>query len=225
MKSQLGDSWPKLADQLAEDRFDRLSNFLGGQRRNWKAHPCEKNVFKAFRETRFRDVKVVILGQDPYPDARYAMGLAFSVPDGVRPLPLSLRNIDHELQTDLRVPPAYSGDLTPWAHAGVFLLNRALTVGEDRKSHLAKWRAFTDEVIKLLIGHENELVFMLWGSKARVVRPRIKNSGRHLVICGAHPVAPGFFKQKYFSQADAFLASHGGRSIRWSRLRAGAKPG
>jgi uracil-DNA glycosylase len=177
------------------------------------------DVFRAFALTPFDRVRVVIVGQDPYPNADHAMGLAFSVPTGVRPLPLSLRNIDHELQSDEDIAPALSGDLTRWAEQGVLLLNDALTVGVDRASHTTRWRTFTDCVIDCLVGHPNELVFVLWGKSARAVAKRVQRCDRHHVICGAHPVATsGFFGERYFSRANALLPND--RQIDWDRAHA-----
>jgi uracil-DNA glycosylase len=201
-----------------ENQLKDLSRFVHNERRRGAVCPSDDdNILKAFWLTPFENVRVVILGQDPYPRPEHAMGLAFSVPDGVRPFPLSLRNIDHELQSDLDLPPAKSGDLTPWAHRGVLLLNRALTVGANGHSHLAHWRRFTDRALQLLINDSRHpVVFLLWGSKAKVVRTRIERSSRHLVICGAHPVARnGFFGQKYFSRADSYLGRH--RQVDWHR--------
>jgi len=130
--------------------MQHLCDFLDKERANWNVYPSQKNVFKAFRETPFDLVKVVILGQDPYPNLDHAMGLAFSVPRGVGPLPRSLRNIHRELDRnpalarDPDIARRKSGNLTWWAKQGVLLLNRALTVGADGRSHFEYWKEFTD---------------------------------------------------------------------------------
>jgi uracil-DNA glycosylase len=194
----------------------RLEGFLDREYAAQRVLPVRRSdVFRAFALTPFDCVKVVIIGQDPYPNPVNAMGLAFSVRSSVRPLPLSLRNIDHELQTDMRIDPARSGDLTVWAKRGVLLLNRALTIGIDRTSHARQWRGFTNAVIDCLLAHPSELVFILWGSKAQGLAGRIRRCGRHHLVCGSHPVRDAFFGGRYFSRANRYLGST--RHIDWSR--------
>lgn len=170
--------------------MEELAHELGPLWEAGGAHPPPRDVFKAFRLTPFKEVTAVILGEDPYPNARHATGLAFSVPRTVRPHPASLRNIFHELQSDLCIAPAMSGDLTRWAvEEGVLPMNCSLTTGarKDREWHAELWRGFTDAAIKLLSDTRSNLVFLLWGSKAKAkVRPRkgLIARSRHCVLEG-----------------------------------------
>ena len=207
-------SWP---DPVLHGRLHDLSRFVRTERVKGIVCPTrDEDIFRALKLTSFQEVRVVILGQDPYPNPKHAMGLAFSVPEGTRPFPLSLRNIDHELQTELGISPAPNGDLTPWANRGVLLLNRALTVGGNGRSHLVHWRRFTNRVIDLLVREsEHPVVFLLWGKRANVMRTRIERVPRHRVLSGAHPVArTGFFGGDYFLGANQFL---GDRRVEWRR--------
>jgi uracil-DNA glycosylase len=181
--------------------------------------PSEKDLFEAFRLTPFEKVKVVILGQDPYPNRRQAMGLAFSIPPALRPHPLSLRNIYHELQTDLDIAPARRGDLTRWAEAeGVLLLNCTLTVRAGKaKSHRGKgWTRLTNEAIKLLNERREPVVFLLWGAEAKK-KARLVKASRHKILCADHPAAPGgdFFGRSHFSKTNAFLKKNRLGEIDW----------
>lgn len=154
--------WPQLVKKLGLTQITRTLRSA----RSEPAYPsCNEDVFKAFSLTPLDRVKVVILGLDPYRDSQQAMGLAFSVSRTIRPHPLSLRNIFHELQTDLCIAPPMSGDLTRWAEEeDVLLLNRALTVPEDKtRDHLKVWKEFTRATIELLNDRDDDLVFLLWG--------------------------------------------------------------
>jgi len=176
-------------------------------------YPPINQVFNAFRRTPYASVKVVILGQDPYHNPGEAMGLCFSVPDGV-PLPPSLQNILKELRDDLGIAPPRSGDLTAWADRGVLLLNTIMTVEEHRPlSHKnIGWVTFTDRVISLLNDHPEPLAFVLWGANARSKKALLTNP-RHLVLESPHPsplsANNGFFGSRPFSKINRFLETTG----------------
>lgn len=182
--------------------------------------PPKKLVFNAFNLCPFDEVKVVIMGQDPYHEPGQAMGLSFSVPEGVA-IPPSLQNIFKEIQADLGKPLPTSGDLTRWASQGVLLLNATLTV----QAHVANshqglgWSVFTDAVIRALSAHREHLVFMLWGGYARSKRSLIDGQ-RHLILESVHP-SPlsanrgGWFGNHHFSKCNAYLQSHGMTGIDW----------
>lgn len=182
--------------------------------------PDRGQVYRAFTETPFDQVKVVILGQDPYHTKGMAHGLAFSVPAGVKSLPPSLRNVFRELQSDLHLPEPRSGDLSDWAARGVLLLNTILTVSEGRPlSHRNMgWEKLTVEVIQKLSEYKRNLVFILWGRHAQEYRGLV-NEERHLVLAGVHPsplsASRGFFGSRPFSRANAYLVQHGIEPIDW----------
>ncbi|KQU52562.1 hypothetical protein ASG72_06430 [Bosea sp. Leaf344] len=183
--------------------------------------PRPERVFAALAATRFEAVRVVILGQDPYPTPGHANGLAFSYA-GPPPLPRSLANIRRELGDDLGRPVAPDGDLTGWARQGVLLLNTALTVREGAAkagSHLALgWGVVTDALLAAVSTGRPHVVFMLWGNPAQLKRPLIDES-RHLVLASAHPsplsARRGFFGSRPFSQANAWLQAKGEAAIDW----------
>ena len=177
------------------------------------------DIFNAFRYTAYGDVKVVLLGQDPYHGAGQAHGLCFSVKDGVAPPP-SLVNIFKELHNDVGCTVPQSGCLTKWAERGVMLLNSVLTVREGAAgSHRGKgWETFTDSVISRLNDRKVPIVFMLWGNYAKSKIPLI-TSDRHLVLTAAHPsplsASYGFFGCRHFSKANDFLARNGMTPVDW----------
>ena len=184
-----------------------------------RIYPEVHNILRAFDETKFDDVKVVILGQDPYPTAGHADGLAFSVNHHLDTLPKSLQNIFKELEDDLGIAKT-SGNLLTWARQGVLLLNTVFTVEEGKpKSHEGiGWEALSDEAIhKLSLNREN-LVFILWGKKAQQKEHMIDTS-KHLIIKSAHPsplsARRGFFGSKPFSQANNYLKANGIEPIDW----------
>ena len=192
-------------------------------RQAYRMGPCfppSRLVFNAFNLCPFNEVKVVIMGQDPYHEPGQAMGLSFSVPEGVA-IPPSLQNIFKEIQADLGKPLPTSGDLTRWASQGVLLLNATLTV----QAHVANshqgmgWSVFTDAAIRALSAHREHLVFMLWGGYARSKRSLIDGQ-RHLILESVHP-SPlsanrgGWFGNHHFSQCNAYLRSHGLTEIDW----------
>lgn len=223
--SELG-RWPKdtgelpwpgvLAEECSKPYFQGLlRNLVVGQGN----YPPPADVFAAFHLTPFESVRVVIVGQDPYPTPAHAMGLAFSVPRDVRPLPASLRNIHEAMRRDGLVPPDH-GDLTEWARQGVLLLNTALTVPAGKPgAHMAAWRPFTDSVIRGLNARSEPVVFVLWGAKAQRFE-RFIDVPLHRVIKAPHPAARGAFQTRFrdfgtFSLVDQELASLGHAGIEW----------
>lgn len=215
------ESWKKeLQDFFATDTFQRLSTFVKDEYLSKKVFPSPKNIFKAFSLTPFSKVKVVILGQDPYHGDGQAMGLSFSVPQGV-PVPPSLKNIYKEIESDLGTKKDFSnGDLEPWATQGVLLVNAVLSVvASTPASHKGKgWEEFTDTVIKRLSDKHEHLVFILWGNFARGKKNLI-DTEKHLVLEAPHPspfsVHTGFFGCKHFSQCNTYLKEHGKQEILW----------
>jgi uracil-DNA glycosylase len=182
--------------------------------------PAPDDVFNAFCLTPFGRVRVVILGQDPYPTPGHAHGLAFSVRPSVKSLPASLRNIFKELRHDLGIDPPAAGDLTSWAEHGVLLLNTALTVEASKAGAHVKWpwREMTKEAVLAASRERPRLVFLLWGMKAQGFAPLI-DATRHLIVASEHPsplsAHRGFFGSKPFSRANAWLAAHGEGEIPW----------
>jgi len=211
----------QLADAFARPGFANLKAFLLAEKANGeRVYPPASRIFAAFDTTPWADVRVVILGQDPYHGPGQAHGLSFSVPDGIPPPP-SLQNIFKELQSDLGLPIPRSGDLTPWAGQGVLLLNATLTVRAGQAgSHQKKgWEEFTDEVVARLNHHPRSLVFLLWGSFARRKADGIDRT-RHAVLEAPHPsplsAHRGFFGSRPFSRINAILRERGGPEIDWS---------
>jgi uracil-DNA glycosylase len=214
------ESWlAVLGDELETPRMTELRSFLVAEMSAGRRfYPPADRVFNAMELTPFEDVRVVILGQDPYHGAGQAMGLCFSVPQGV-PLPPSLRNIYEELSTDLGVPRPTSGDLTPWAERGVLLLNAVLTVSPGKPaSHAGKgWEQFTDRAITELSTRRDGIVFLLWGKYAQDKGSKVDTS-RHHVLTARHPSpysVSGFFGCRHFSRANALLESNGATGIDW----------
>ncbi|MCS7153357.1 MAG: uracil-DNA glycosylase [Bacteroidia bacterium] len=217
-------SWKRLLEEeFNKPYFEALVAFLKDEKRKGKViYPPGKQIFRAFELCPPDQVKVVILGQDPYHGPGQAHGLCFSVPKGVPPPP-SLQNIFKEIQDDLGLPPPPHGDLTGWAEQGVFLLNAILTVEAHKPaSHRQKgWEIFTDRVIQIISEIRPHVVFLLWGQYARSKKPLI-DARRHLILEAAHPspysAANGFFGCRHFSKANAFLIEHGMEPIDWGRL-------
>ncbi|MEG0076971.1 uracil-DNA glycosylase [Anaerorhabdus sp.] len=208
-----------LHEEFEKDYFKKLSKFIHEEYEHKKIYPVKENVFAAFENTDFSDVKVVILGQDPYHQPHQAHGMCFSVQKGVK-IPPSLLNIYKELQNDLGYPIINHGYLMSWAKQGVFLLNTILTV-EDSKplSHKGKgWEIFTDEVIRKLNRREKPMVFILWGRNARDKKVLITNKN-HLILEASHPsplsAHTGFFGTKPFSKSNAFLSQNNQTPIMW----------
>ena len=219
----IGNDWDTVLDQeFKKDYFYNLLKFVQGEYARKTIYPSKKEVFKAFRYTPYKNVKVVILGQDPYHGEGQAEGLSFSVPKGIKKPP-SLVNIFKELETDLGCKMPVSGSLVPWAKQGVLLLNTVLTVIKDQAaSHKdIGWEVFTDEVIKKINEKEEPVVFILWGSYARSKKKYITNK-HHLIIESAHPsplsAYNGFFGSKPFSKTNEFLIKNNFTPIDWQIL-------
>lgn len=210
----------KLSQELDKPYFIDLMRFLDSEERQGKPIcPIRSNWFKAYELTPFDEVKVVIVGQDPYHTKGMAHGIAFSVPDGVK-IPPSLQNIFRELQNDIKFDIPTSGNLTYWAKNGVFLINAILTVEQNlAKSHQNRgWEQFTNQTISTLSRSKDTLVFMLWGDYAQKKIDLI-DQNKHLVLCAPHPsplsAHRGFFGQNHFSKANQFLLSNGVEPISW----------
>lgn len=207
-----------LKDEMKKPYFKKLGIFVKNEYNHRIIYPEYKNIFNALRYTDYDEVKVVILGQDPYHGKGEAHGLSFSVQEGVK-RPPSLNNIFKELYNDLGVKRE-NNDLTDWAKEGVFLLNSIMTVVKDTPlSHKGRgWETFTDDLIKLLNQREKPIVFILWGSYARSKKELITNK-KHYIIESVHPsplsASRGFFGSKPFSKTNNFLVSHGIKPIKW----------
>lgn len=208
-----------LKDEMEKQYFKYIKEFVKEERLSKTIYPPAKDLFNAFKLTDFNDIKVVILGQDPYHGIGEANGLSFSVNDGVR-IPPSLQNIYKELYNDLGCEIAKTGNLEPWAKQGVLLLNAVLTVTKDKPaSHKNMgWELFTDAIIKKVNEKETPVVFLLWGSFARSKKNLITNP-RHLIIESTHPspfsASNGFFGSKPFSKTNNFLKANGIKEIDW----------
>ena len=214
-------SWKQyLKSEFEKPYFAKLTENVRNEYKNGLCFPPAKLVFNAFNLCPFNKVKVVILGQDPYHELGQAMGLSFSVPDGVM-LPPSLQNIYKEIHSDLGKPIPTSGDLTRWAKQGVLLLNATLTVrAHEANSHQALgWQNFTDAAIETINTHREHIVFMLWGGVARS-KKRLIDTNRHCIIESVHP-SPlsanrgGWFGQHQFSRCNAYLKQYGLGEIDW----------
>ena len=212
-------SWkPYLYQEFAQDYFVDLSQFLHQEYEHKTIYPPKNQVFRAFGDD-LRQVKVVIVGQDPYHGPGQAHGLAFSVAPGV-PVPPSLQNIFKEIQTDVGGQLPANGCLNRWARQGVLLLNNTLTVEAHKAgSHRGHgWETFTKEMIKVLDKQQDHVVFILWGRDARAKKELI-NSQKHLVLEAAHPsplsAHNGFFGCRHFSRANQFLQDHNLPTIVW----------
>lgn len=223
----IGNQWDELlAPEFSKEYYQNLRRFLYYEYKNHQVYPDMYDIFNALKYTDYQDVKVVILGQDPYHEPGQAHGLAFSVKLGVQQPP-SLENIFKELESDLGIPrpPKDQGCLVPWAESGVLLLNTALTVrAHQANSHQGKgWEQLTDRIIELLDQREKPMVFILWGGNARRKKELIR-SGRHLILEGPHPsplsAYRGFFGGKYFSRANDFLVATGQEPVDWSLEKA-----
>ncbi len=216
------ESWLEvLGDELEQPYMQELRTFLVAEvAAGRRFFPPAERVFNALARTPFDEVRVVILGQDPYHGRGQAMGLCFSVPPGVPPPP-SLQNIHKELGTDLGLPQPASGDLTPWAERGVLLLNAVLTVSPGKPaSHAGKgWERFTDRAIGEVSERREGVVFLLWGRYAQQ-KGTIVDPARHHVLTAPHPspysASSGFFGCRHFSQANELLVAGGGAPIDWA---------
>jgi uracil-DNA glycosylase len=213
-------SWKsKLAKEFEQDYFAGLTDFVREEYRQYTIYPSGRLIFNAFDLCPFEQVRVVILGQDPYHEPGQAHGLCFSVQEGV-PLPPSLENIFREIRQDLGEEPLPSGNLERWARQGVLLLNATLTVRAHRAgSHQNKgWERFTDAVVHRLAEEKQGLVFLLWGAYAQR-KGEFIDSNRHLVLKSVHPsplsAYRGFFGNHHFSKTNQYLQSQGLDPIDW----------
>ncbi len=216
----IGNNWDELLkEEFKKDYFIKLLDFVKNEYKTKTIYPKQNEVFNAFRYTDYDNVKVVILGQDPYHGPNQAEGLSFSVSNEVLKPP-SLKNIFKELESDLQIPFPEVNSLKKWAKEGVLLLNAVLTVEEHKPtSHKDRgWEIFTDDVIKLLNEKETPIVFILWGNYARSKKELITNP-IHLVIESAHPspfsAHNGFFGSKPFSKTNKFLKKNNIKEIDW----------
>ena len=222
MNVQIEDSWKEeLKDEFTKPYFLKITEHLKKEKQEGKViYPPGKLIFNAFGHTPFDNVKVVILGQDPYHNPGQAHGLSFSVPDGVKPPP-SLVNIFKEIESDLGLPAPRNGNLTHWADQGVLLLNASLTVEANQPMSHSQvgWHLFTDEVIRHISAAKEHVVFMLWGRFAQNKAVLIDDK-KHLVLKSAHPsplsAYNGFFGCSHFSKANNYLREHGEKPIDWS---------
>ncbi len=217
----IDNSWDEFfAQQTKQDYYNPLQEFVAQQYAATEVYPARENIFTAFREVPPENIRVVILGQDPYHQPGQSHGMAFSVQEGVK-RPPSLVNICKEIKSDLGCEMSDSGYLLPWAKQGVFMLNAVLTVERGKpESHRKKgWEKFTDAVIAHINETEQPKVFMLWGNFARQKKALI-TSKQHLILEAAHPsplaAYNGFFGCKHFSKANNFLISNGFVPINWS---------
>lgn len=222
MNPPKSDSWQKfLEEQEALGYLQPIRDFLRDAYAHRIVYPAKENIFAALEKTPMDQVKVVILGQDPYHGPNQAQGFSFSVPEGVR-IPPSLQNIYKEIALEYPqcAPLQRSGDLSDWASQGVLLLNAILTVeaGQPLSHEKIGWQRFTDAILQKLNTLDQPIVFLLWGSKARAAR-RFLNNPRHLVLETVHPsplsANRGFFGCGQFRKANEFLESHGVSGIDW----------
>lgn len=220
MDVKIEESWKQqLGDEFNKPYFARLVDFVRQEYSHTLCFPPAKLIFNAFNLCPFENVKVVIIGQDPYHEPQQAHGLCFSVNEGIM-FPPSLQNIFKEIEDDLGTPPHTSGNLTSWAKQGVLMLNATLTVrAHQAGSHQHHgWETFTDAVIQKLASERKELVFLLWGSYAQS-KSNLIDPSRHLILKSVHPsplsAYRGFFGNKHFSKTNTYLIEHGKSPIIW----------
>lgn len=216
-------SWEKIiGEEFKKEYFEKLTQFVKKEYLSKTIYPEGKNIFRAFELCPFEDVKVVIIGQDPYHGPKQANGLCFSVNDEML-LPPSLKNIYKEIETDLEVERPTKGNLDNWAKQGVLLLNATLTVRANTPgSHQNQgWEEFTNAVIKTISEKKENIVFLLWGKYAQN-KGTIINSKKHHVLTAPHPspfsAHSGFFGSKHFSKTNQYLKSIGKKEIEWIKL-------
>ena len=225
MSVKIDPSWFEvLRPQFEAPYFAQLKEFLVAERQQYTCYPPGGKIFNAFDSTPFEKVKVVILGQDPYHEPGQAMGLCFSVPNGIQ-VPPSLVNIITEINADLGTQiPKTNGDLSGWAEQGVLLLNATLTVrAHQAGSHQHRgWEIFTDAAIQALSLQRSGIVFLLWGSYA-IAKKTLIDTTKHHVLTAPHPsplsAYRGFFGCHHFSQTNNILAAQGEQPIDWTRIR------
>jgi len=216
----IGNEWDELlADEWEKDYYKKLRCILAKEYREQTIYPNMHDIFNALKYTSYNDVKVVILGQDPYHGPNQAHGLSFSV-KAPTPPPPSLQNIFEEQKNDLGVPIPSHGDLTSWAKQGVLLLNTVLTVRQGNPNSHARigWQTLTDRIIELLNERQKPLVFLLWGANAAKKQPFL-TSKQHLILKAPHPsplsAYRGFFGCRHFSKTNDFLIQTGQTPIDW----------
>lgn len=216
----IGNDWDLiLKEEFEKDYFKKIMEFVDAEYASKTVYPPYDDIFNAFKLTPFSDVKVVIIGQDPYHEKGQAHGLAFSTPEG-RPIPRSLKNIFKEISSEYYCPIPESGCLEKWAGQGVFLLNTVLTVEEgNANSHCdCGWQTFTDKVIESLNEHTMPVVFLLWGKQAEKKKELITNPN-HLVLVTSHPspfsARRGFLGSNHFKMANEFLKENKMDEINW----------
>jgi len=221
MDVKIEKTWKEqLKEEFDKDYFKSLTAFIKKEYQSKTVYPHPKNVFKAFDLCPFNDVRVIILGQDPYHGPKQAHGLAFSVEEEIKNPP-SLVNIFKEIESDMG-GASNSGDLSSWAEQGILLLNATLTVvGGQAGSHQHKgWEEFTDRIIQGLSERKENLVFLLWGAYAQS-KEELIDSSKHLVLKAPHPsplsAHRGFFGCKHFSQANKYLSNHNIKEIEWNK--------
>ena len=221
MATNLNNSWDDLLkEEINKEYFNNIRSFLMDAYKSTKVYPPKSQILQAFKNTPYEEVKVVIIGQDPYHGYGQANGLAFSVNKDVA-CPPSLVNIFKAIEYDLGIKMSNNGDLSCWAKQGVLLLNTVLTVQEGLPQSHANigWQRFSDEVIKILNKRQKPIVFLLWGNNAKKKASLIDQS-KHLVLTAVHP-SPlsfyhGFLECKHFSKANQFLIQNGMEPIDWS---------
>ncbi len=216
----IGNTWDSvLAEEFEKDYFLRIKSFIDEEYQTKTVYPPYEEIFNAFKLTPIDNVKVVILGQDPYHEVGQAHGLAFSTPDG-RPIPRSLKNIFKEINAEYGYPIPESGCLESWAKQGVFLLNTVLTVEDGNANSHSKcgWQTFTDNVIRILNNQDQKIVFLLWGKQAEKKKELITNPN-HLVLVTSHPspfsARRGFLGCNHFKLANEYLARNNIDEIDW----------
>jgi len=208
-----------LKEELDSDNFQGIISTLQAERNIYAIFPKEDELFNAFNITSLENMKVVILGQDPYHGKEQAHGLSFSVPNGVK-TPPSLRNIFKELQTDLNVPVSSNGNLSHWAKQGILLLNSTLTVREKKAGSHQKlgWENFTDKIIEKISKKKEGIIFLLWGAFAQR-KSILINAKKHHILTAAHPspfsAYRGFFGCKHFSKTNEILIKNNQQPINW----------
>ena len=209
---------------LINNELDNISIFLNKEQNYYKndikIFPPNNLIFNSFNFRNINDTNVIILGQDPYINIGEAMGLSFSVPNGIK-VPPSLRNIKKEISSDIGIELSENGDLTNWAKQGVLLLNTSLTVLQYKSnSHKKIWKKYTDNIIKLISNELENIVFILWGGNAKNKKKLINKNKGHLILEAHHP-SPlsanrgGFFGCKHFSKTNEYLISLGKKPINW----------
>ena len=216
----INNEWDNILSEIFKDeKVLKLQEFLDTEYQTKTIYPKKEDIFTALKLTSYNDVKVVIIGQDPYHEPNQAHGLAFSVLDGIK-LPPSLKNIYKEIESDLGITMSNSGNLTSWATQGVLLLNNVLTVREhEANSHKKKgWELVTNEIVSKLNDREESIIFVFWGNNAKDKQKLITNPN-HIVLTAPHPsplsAYHGFFGCKHFSQINELLKNNNKKEINW----------